>query len=501
MPPKDKPGAVSGGASASEPAIALVNVPGIENVSQEFKLKVVQIARELGCDPNFLMAVMSFESGGTFSPSKKNAAGSGAVGLIQFMPQTAKSLGTSTAQLAQMTPERQLDFVAKYLAPFKGRLNTIEDVYMAVLMPSAIGRGPNHVLFRRPTKAYAQNEGLDLDGDGVITVAEAAERVRRRLGPLAPDSGLVALGRGMTGPEVDKLQDELIDLGYMTLAEKRTGPGRFGPRTEAALKAFQKDNHLAETGVADAPTQAAIAQINAGVRIRSEGGVVRVVQERLLDAGYLTAAQLATGPGTFGPRTQAALMRFQLDHGIQPSGILTDETYRALYKTVPKVKPKDLPGEDDRVDAVLPESGTGYTTYNRELNGADQFGRASTIRALEELGRAWFARHPAIRLQFGDISRRGGGPFFNAKDPSHLDHTAHRDGRDVDIRPLTRNGAEEPTNIFDANYDPGLTKELVQLIKAKFPKAKVLFNDPQLVAAGLTKKASGHHNHLHVSFR
>lgn len=41
------------------------------------------------------MAAMAFESGETFSPSIKNAAGSGAVGLIQFMPSTAKALGTS----------------------------------------------------------------------------------------------------------------------------------------------------------------------------------------------------------------------------------------------------------------------------------------------------------------------------------------------------------------------------------------------------------------------
>src|SRR5205085_3198990 len=80
-------------------SIVLLDVVGSDKVSQAFKDKVVQIASDLGTNPNFLMAVMSFESGGTFSPSIKNAAGSGAVGLIQFMPPTAKGLGTSTAAL------------------------------------------------------------------------------------------------------------------------------------------------------------------------------------------------------------------------------------------------------------------------------------------------------------------------------------------------------------------------------------------------------------------
>src|SRR5688572_25827343 len=98
-----------------------VKVPGFENCSQPFLDKVRGIALELDVNPNFLMAVMSFETGGTFSPSQPNKAGSGAVGLIQFMPKTATGLGTSTAALVQMTAEEQLEFVAKHFRPFKGR--------------------------------------------------------------------------------------------------------------------------------------------------------------------------------------------------------------------------------------------------------------------------------------------------------------------------------------------------------------------------------------------
>jgi membrane-bound lytic murein transglycosylase B len=59
-------------------------------VSDAFKRKVIVISQGLGVSPDFLMACMAFETGETFSPAIKNAAGSGAVGLIQFMPSTAK---------------------------------------------------------------------------------------------------------------------------------------------------------------------------------------------------------------------------------------------------------------------------------------------------------------------------------------------------------------------------------------------------------------------------
>lgn len=152
-------------------------------VSAEFRRKVFAIAKELGIQPDFLMACMAWESGETFSPSVKNAAGSGATGLIQFMPATAKGLGTTTAALAAMTAERQLDYVLAYFRPYKGRIKTLSDVYMAILWPAAIGRAESSALWTeadRPTH-YRQNAGLDLNRDRVISKAEAAQCVQKKL--------------------------------------------------------------------------------------------------------------------------------------------------------------------------------------------------------------------------------------------------------------------------------------------------------------------------------
>ncbi len=154
-----------------------------KKVSRTFVDRVLWIKDELQLDPEHgasqLMACMGFESGGTFSPTIKNAAGSGAVGLIQFMPKTAISLGTTTAALAKMTAEDQLNYVYKYFRPYKGRLRNLGDIYMAILWPAGVGKSDSYVLWNRETRptTYLQNRGLDVNKDGVITRAECLTHI------------------------------------------------------------------------------------------------------------------------------------------------------------------------------------------------------------------------------------------------------------------------------------------------------------------------------------
>jgi hypothetical protein len=151
-----------------------------KKVSSAFKRRVIEISAELGMDPNNLMAAMAFESARTFRADIENPL-SGAVGLIQFMPATAKGLGTSTRALKKLTPVAQLDFVRRYFLPQKGRLNDLNDVYMAILWPRAVGRPASYVLFVNGSRQYSQNKGLDVNFDGVVTKAEAASRVQQHL--------------------------------------------------------------------------------------------------------------------------------------------------------------------------------------------------------------------------------------------------------------------------------------------------------------------------------
>ena len=135
-----------------------------KKVSPEFAARVVMIAGELGIHPNHLMACMAFETGRSFSPSIRNAAGSGAVGLIQFMPSTARRLGTTTEALARMSAVEQLEYVRRYFLPYKGKLSTVHDVYMAILWPAGIGKPLDAGVSREQCpRAYELNKGLDAE--------------------------------------------------------------------------------------------------------------------------------------------------------------------------------------------------------------------------------------------------------------------------------------------------------------------------------------------------
>jgi hypothetical protein len=98
------------------------------------------------------------------------------------MPQTATALGTDISKLAAMSAEEQLDYVEKFFGRYRDKgLKTLEDVYMAILWPSAVGKPNDQVLFEKPSKAYDQNKGLDANQDGKVTKFEAAEAVRGAL--------------------------------------------------------------------------------------------------------------------------------------------------------------------------------------------------------------------------------------------------------------------------------------------------------------------------------
>ncbi|MGL5727724.1 MAG: baseplate hub protein [Plesiomonas sp.] len=150
-------------------------------VTQEFRAEVRAVAGRLGFDPNWLMAVMAFETGGSFSPSQPNLGGGSATGLIQFTSATAIGLGTTTAKLARMSAVEQLQWVEKYFQPYKSRVRNLGDCYMSVLWPGSIGKPDSYVMWRKndpaTAKYYNANAGLDISRDDTITRGEAVTRV------------------------------------------------------------------------------------------------------------------------------------------------------------------------------------------------------------------------------------------------------------------------------------------------------------------------------------
>jgi len=136
------------------------------------------VAARLGTRPEWLLNVMACES--SFIPSARNQQpGQTASGLMQIIEETAAGLGTTTAAIRRMNPVEQLRLVEKYYRPFRGRLNTLADVYLAAFRGFLVEGGPETVIAPlndsvKERRAYSLNSGLDLDDDRSITKGELA---------------------------------------------------------------------------------------------------------------------------------------------------------------------------------------------------------------------------------------------------------------------------------------------------------------------------------------
>lgn len=145
--------------------------------------KLEQIAKKINCDPTDLLGMMNSESG--VNPAAVNSNG-GATGLIQFMPDTAASLGTSTAALRGMSGVEQLDYVEKFFEanmkmagiPSGQRLEA-GTLYALVFLPALANhevltyQGDGHTW-------YANNSGLDTDRNGDISISDLTVRVQNK---------------------------------------------------------------------------------------------------------------------------------------------------------------------------------------------------------------------------------------------------------------------------------------------------------------------------------
>jgi hypothetical protein len=174
---------LTGSSSTTQPES--INTNGIRlnrnnaDYGPEFLAKVKEIAKRLNCDYRDLLGLMNSESG--IRADIKNPNGS-ASGLIQFIESTAKSLGTTTAELRAMKPIDQLDYVERYLtnakrnAGISGKLSA-GDLYTLVFLPGRINR---NVVTSSGEDYYAKNKGLDLNNDGQITKTELGQRIHNK---------------------------------------------------------------------------------------------------------------------------------------------------------------------------------------------------------------------------------------------------------------------------------------------------------------------------------
>lgn len=163
---------------------SLLGVPGLADTTASFRRALYQGSIARGLNPDYLAAVLSFESG--FLPWAKNPH-SGALGLIQWVSDasfdaTAKKAGmpwVKRSMLPQLTAEEQLPLVfAWYDGKGVKATSSSIDHYLAVFMPALVGKPTSYVAAREGTKAYEQNAGFDREGKGYYTVADIGRSIQ-----------------------------------------------------------------------------------------------------------------------------------------------------------------------------------------------------------------------------------------------------------------------------------------------------------------------------------
>lgn len=163
-------------------------------VTPDFIHKVIGIGKELGINPNFIMAAINHETGGTFKNSTQNSIG--ATGLLQFLPSIIggnwnKTKWKTTDSLKNASDLEGLDVVHDYLAPFKNKIKSFSDFYFAIFWPAGINVPADTVYAIKNLDSYAyskglsgsaeliasQNKGFDLNKDKQITASEVRKYV------------------------------------------------------------------------------------------------------------------------------------------------------------------------------------------------------------------------------------------------------------------------------------------------------------------------------------
>ena len=116
------------------------------------------------------------------------------------------------------------------------------------------------------------------------------------------------------------LQEELNHLGY----HSGHVDGVWGTETADALKAFQADHGLDETGHYDAATAAALQDAAGDAGAFS----VEALQQKLAELGYYDGSV----DGDYGSGTEEAVHAFQADNDLEATGSMTHETVTTLVE-------------------------------------------------------------------------------------------------------------------------------------------------------------------------
>lgn len=171
--------------------------------------------------------------------------------------------------------------------------------------------------------------------------------------PVITEQNVIVMRKGTRGLAVSRLQQRLVDLGYY----QTTPDGVYNVKDMDAVRAFQRNNGLTSSGIADLYTQKTLYSAgavpgsetppenwqslstippvsvttapiyNETLKIGTSGAMVEALQTRLIALNYLSGK----ADGVYGTQTAKAITAFQQKAGLKADGMAGTETLTRLY--------------------------------------------------------------------------------------------------------------------------------------------------------------------------
>ena len=186
---------------------------------------------------------------------------------------------------------------------------------------------------------------LSAFAQGTVPASGTAEGAAGGMAEGAGDAVYAELSYGDDGEEVIRLQTKLTKLCYYT----GNISGRYREGTRAAIRKFQKDFGLKETGAADSDTQKLLYETNyRPLQYGSSGEDVKALQTRLTELGYYHGKI----SGSYLEGSTSAIGAFQRKTGLESTGKADVETQEALFdqNALPKNAPTAAPAAANPVE-------------------------------------------------------------------------------------------------------------------------------------------------------
>lgn len=220
------------------------------------------------------------------------------------------------------------------------------------------------------------------------------------------------LKNGSEGEAVTALQSALAELGYL---EEEDVDGKFGSKTEDALKVFQKRNGFTQDGIASQDLQLKLYEdtpkdtrgyrqyvrtvppvAGAVIREKSKGEPVTKLQTRLRELGYYEGETT----GVCDENTVAAIKLFEGKHGLVADGEMNAADQQVLYGATamaasvivtpsptptPKPPTKTLrPGDKDEEVKLLQQRLKDLGYYTGNITGVYNTATTEAVKAFQK---------------------------------------------------------------------------------------------------------------------